>query len=436
MEREGVAAQDSRESGRAVTIPRMASPTRTYPKDVDVAVVGAGIIGAAVAWNLVRDSKLRVAVLDSGPRAGGSTSRSAAAFRHQFSSLSSIQMSLISGREYRDFSKTFGCEEVFTRNGYLFLWSEREAADQAAGRVAFQRQNGVPDVEMLGAAAVREKFPWVDHPELKGASWCPHDGFLKPDLVASTFLDAAVSKGAALLQYSPVTGIEVSGGTAKAVVVNGQHRIGCSTVVNASGAWANSVGKMAGCPMPVTPVKRYLYFTNQIYGHHVSKWPLTVLDLEAYGRPEMNGLMMGWDLKPKKPAGWDRFPAPDVDTTKLNDDIEAGFGIGENDYGFEVLMKMAEWIPMLGEMAGLDHATCGYYEVTPDEKAILSWDPRVKGLVHAAGFSGHGVMHAPAAGRVVADLVLARTPCVDVRAFALEPLLKNEAREDPERMVI
>ncbi len=414
----------------------MSSPARNYPTDVDVVIIGAGIIGAASAWNLVRDSKLRVAVLDAGPRAGGSTSRSAAAFRHQFSSLSNIEMSLISGREYRDFSKSFGCEQVFTQNGYLFLWSEQEAADSAAGRVAFQKEQGVPDVEMLTAPQVRAKFPWIDHPELKAASWCPHDGFLKPDLVASTYLDAAVSKGAMLLQYSPVTGIEVSGGEAKAVIVSGHHRIGCTTVVNASGPWANAVGKMAGCPMPVTPVKRYLYFTNQIYGHHVSKWPLTVLDLEVYGRPEMNGLMMGWDSKPKKPAGWDRFPAPDVDTAKLNDDIEPGFGIGENDYGFEVLMKMAEWIPMLGEKAGLDHTSCGYYEVSPDEKAILSRDPRVKGLVHATGFSGHGVMHAPAAGRVVTDLVLSRKPCVDLRAFALEPLLKNEERADPERMVI
>jgi len=150
----------------------------------------------------------------------------------------------------------------------------------------------------------------------------------------------------------------------------------------------------------------------------------------------MQGLMMGWDAKPKKPAGWDRFPAPPIDTTKLNDDIETGFGIGENDYGFEVLARMAEWIPMLGEKAGLDHATCGYYEVTPDEKAIISRDPRTGGLLHAAGFSGHGVMHAPAAGRLVADMILGRKTSVDLAAFALEPLLLNEEREDPERMVI
>jgi sarcosine oxidase, subunit beta len=414
----------------------MAGTARVYPKEVDVVIVGAGISGASSAWNLVRDSKLRVAVLDAGPRAGGSTARSAAAFRHQFSSLSNIEMSLLSGREYREFSKKFGCEEVFSQNGYLFLWSGQDDADAASSRVRFQLDHGVPDVAMLTPAQVREKFPWIDHPEMKGASWCPHDGFLKPDLVASTYLDAAVTKGAMLLQYSPVTGVEVSGGEVKGVVVGGQHRIACSTVVNAAGPWANSLARMAGCPVPVTPVKRYLYFTNQIYGHGVSKWPLTVLDLEVYGRPEMNGLMMGWDSKPKKPAGWDRFPAPEIDTTKLNDDIEAGFGIGENDYGFEVLLKMAEWIPMLGEKAGLDHASCGYYEVSPDEKAILSTDPRVKGLIHATGFSGHGVMHAPATGRIVADLILQRKAPIDLRALALEPLLKNEEREDPERMVI
>ena len=414
----------------------MAAPIQPYPARADVVIVGAGIVGAAVSWNLARDSKLAVLTLDSGPKAGGSTSRSAAAFRHQFSSLSNIEMSLISGREYREFSKTFGCEEVFTRNGYLFLWSRQDDLDGAASRVKFQSGHGVPDVETLTAAQVRQKFPWVDHPELKGASWCPHDGFVKPDLIASTYLEAAVQKGVTLRQYSPVTAIEVSGGAVKAVVIDGRHRVETPLVVNAAGPWANAVARMAGSPIPVTPVKRYLYFTNQIYGAGVSKWPLTVLDLEVYGRPEMQGLMMGWDAKPKKPAGWDRFPAPPIDTTKLNDDIETGFGIGENDYGFEVLARMAEWIPMLGEKAGLDHATCGYYEVTPDEKAIISRDPRTGGLLHAAGFSGHGVMHAPAAGRLVADMILGRKTSVDLAAFALEPLLLNEEREDPERMVI
>jgi glycine/D-amino acid oxidase-like deaminating enzyme len=222
----------------------------------------------------------------------------------------------------------------------------------------------------------------------------------------------------------------------KAVIVNGRDRVETPVVVNAAGPWANAVATMAGAPIPVTPVKRYLYFTNQIYGAGVSRWPLTVLDLEAYGRPEMNGLMMGWDARPEKPAGWERFPPPPVDVTRLNDDIEPGFGIGEGDYGFEVLARMAEAIPMLAEKAGLDHATCGYYEVSPDEKAILGWDPRVSGLLHATGFSGHGVMHAPATGRIVTDLILGRPTIADVKAFDVGPLLRNEEREDPEKMVI
>jgi glycine/D-amino acid oxidase-like deaminating enzyme len=414
----------------------MSSPPKSYPARVDVCIVGAGISGASIAWHLVKDSKKSVLVLDAGPRAGGSTARSAAAFRHQFSSRSSIEMSLLSSREYAGFRQQFGCEEVFSRNGYLFLWSEKDAVEAAESRVAFQRERGVPDVEMLTPARVREKFPWVDHPGLQGASWCPHDGFLKPDLVAATYLEDAVVRGATLRQYSPVTGIETSGGAVKAVVVAGAHRVEAEVVVNAAGPWSNAVATLAGAPIPVTPVKRYLYFTNQIYGEGVPRWPLTVLDLGVYGRPEMQGLMLGWDERPDKPDGWDRFPPPAVDARRLNDDIEPGFGIGENDYGFEVLVKMAEWIPMLGEKAGLDHATCGYYEVSPDEKAIVSWDPRVRGLLHATGFSGHGVMHAPATGILSTDLILGRPSAVDMRALSLGPLLRNEERDDPERMVI
>jgi glycine/D-amino acid oxidase-like deaminating enzyme len=148
---------------------------------------------------------------------------------------------------------------------------------------------------------------------------------------------------------------------------------------------------------------------------------------------------MGWDDRPPKPPGSDRFPPPRQDPAELEekqDAVEPGYGRGIDEYGVEVLAELARWMPWLEDEGGVAHVSGGFYEVTPDDKAILSEDPRLSGLFHATGFSGHGIMHAPAAGRAVADLALRKKPTFDLEGFALAPLLKNEPRPDRERMVI
>ena len=189
----------------------------------------------------------------------------------------------------------------------------------------------------------------------------------------------------------------------------------------------------------MTAVKRYLYVTPQFERRHVEHLPLVVRDLGAYARPESNGLLMGWDLKPKGPAGMGRFPPPAQDPGALEeaqDVIDPGFGRGIDEYGIEVLAELARVMPFLEDDGGVEHVTCGYYEVTPDDTAILSRDPRLVGLFHASGFSGHGIMHAPAAGRATADLVLGKAPTFPMEGFELEPLLRNASRAGRETMVI
>jgi glycine/D-amino acid oxidase-like deaminating enzyme len=106
-----------------------------------------------------------------------------------------------------------------------------------------------------------------------------------------------------------------------------------------------------------------------------------------------------------------------------------------------VLAELAVFLPVLAEAVGLSRATCGWYTVTPDHKAILGEDPRLRGLYHAAGFSGHGIMHAAAAGLTVAELLLGRTPTLAPRDalathFGLAPLLEGRLREPVEDMVL
>ena len=420
----------------------MPAPAGPFPERADVVVVGAGVIGASVAWHLATRTRRKVLVLEKHAVSAGSTSRSAAAFRQQFSAVEHVKMSLYSGEAYRRFPDELGVEPVFHQNGYLFLYTDRTALDQAAGRVAFQQGLGVKDARVLSPAEVGrlphlEGAVRTDH--LAGATWCPSDGFLRPTEIASGYAGAAAQAGAVLRQGAEVTGIDVEGGHVRGVWVNDTWRVGCDALVLAAGWWSRAVAERAGAPIPVVAVKRYLYVTPQLDPRHVERFPLVVGDLGPYARPEHNGLMMGWDERPARPAGSERFPSPPQDVPALERDqdaLEPGFGRGIEDYGIEVLAALAEFLPWLADEGAIEHAACGYYEVTPDDKAILGEDPRVRGLFHASGFSGHGIMHAPAAGRAISDLLAGERPPFDLSGFALQPLLENRPRPDPERMVI
>lgn len=423
----------------------MPQPPGPFPARADVVVVGAGVIGASVAWHLAAPrgpARRSVLLLDKGAVAAGSTSRSAAAFRQQFSSVQHVQMSLYSGAAYRRFPQELGVEPVFHENGYLFLYTEAEAFARAAERVTHQQGLGVKDVRALTPSEV-DGLPGLkgvfDVGPLVGATWCPSDGFLRPSEIATGYAAGAARAGVQVKQQAEVTSIEVRDGRVQGVVVDGRHRVACDTVVLAAGWWSRAVAERAGAPIPVVAVKRYLYVTGQFSRRRVEHFPLVVGDLGPYARPEHNGLLMGWDERPERPAGSHAYPPPPQDAPSLDreqDAIEPGYGRGIDDYGVEVLAALSAYMPWLADEGGVEHATCGYYEVTPDDKAILGPDPRVQGLVHASGFSGHGIMHAPAAGRAIADLLSGAPPLFDLSAFALAPLLRGEARPDPEKMVI
>ncbi len=406
---------------------------------VDAVIAGGGITGASSLYHLTRDSDLDVLLLEARGVNFGSTARSAAAFRHQFSSRVNVQMSLYSGRVYDRFHEEFGTDELLVKNGYLFLYSDENHLETAAERVSFQRDLGVENVRVIDPERIASKFPHIRSDEIAGATWGPGDGFIRPERASRAFINAAFEHdNTALEQNSAVTGVERKNGAVSAVEVNGNRTVETDVLVNATGVWCHRIASAAGVDLPVAPVKRYLYFTNQFEDRDVTRFPLTVRELGPYFRPEHRGLMLGWDERPEKPTSFDQFRSPGVDPDRLyedQDEVRKGYGLGVDGYGYEVLARWAEWVPFLTE-ASLTGVSSGYYQITPDSKAIISRDPRVDGLVHAVGFSGHGVMHAPATGRAVTDLVLDRSSDFDLNALRLDPLLEGRYREDPEEMVL
>jgi len=405
----------------------------------DVVVIGAGAVGCAAAHYLLRlEPTARVVIVEGEHVGAGSTSRSTAAFRHQWSVPAHAAFSRYASDEY-DALAAAGHPIGFRRNGYLFLHDSPDAFAAASARAARQRGLGVEVRALLPhdlpAAVACGRALRLEG--LAGAIWGPRDGFLDPLAVAHAFHAEARAAGAEYRGGSSVVGLEGDAAGVSAVRLADGERLLTRRVVCAAGVWSAPLLAAAGLPLPLVAAKRFLYHSRPVAGPALRDWPMIIAPGGAHTRPaEGNTLLLAWESRPPprgSPAAHELWEEQDV--------VDEGFGPGVDGYGVEVMGQLAPFLPLFEESVSLAHATCGWYAVTPDHKAILGEDPRMPGLFLACGFSGHGIMHCPASGRTVAELVLGHPSSLlggteAERHFGLAPLLEGRLREPVEEMVL
>lgn len=368
-------------------------------------VIGAGITGILSARELLL-SGWDVVVLDAAHVGAGSSSRTAAGIRQQFSTPGTVRGMRYCVDFYTRFSEeTESGESPIVQNGYLFLQADDAAMEAARARVAMQQSVGLKEVEALDADALRARFPWVSD-ELAGATWCPTDGFLRPHVVYSDGAARVRSLGGELRQRSPVTGARVEGGRITTVTTP-LGEVGGDLFIDCTNAWTARVGALLGAsPLEVAPLKRYLWFVargDAMSGPTLSSMPLTIAPSGAYCRPE-NGDTMLMGKKHKTEADSD-FTYDDQDFVQPDFSHRAGIDAAP----FSLWMELAEAIPDLADFAGVNATTAGYYATTPDHNPFLGFDARRPNLIRAVGFSGHGAMLGPFTARVVQALADAGT---------------------------
>lgn len=362
----------------------------------DVAVIGAGIIGCSVAYHLATLGRVRVIVLERAPTLGaGSTGKATGGFRCQYSTPINVRLSLLSREKLLQFTDETGVDPEYRPYGYLFVASTEAQMAVLREALMAQRAAGLTESREVSVQEIQELNPALYTDDLIGGTFCPLDGFTRPVKILQGYYEASVRAGVEFQLGAGEAQVWCEGDRVRGVLLSNGGRIEGGAVVNAAGAWAGVLAQHAGVNLPVQPLKRQVGVT---------------------------------------------FPFPDLpETMPMSVDVNDGFHLRVRDgrvlllyphalqqehtfdATFEPTWLDAMWrralrrVPCLqNTQIDLENCWAGLYEMSHDKHVILGESAELRGLYLANGSSGHGVMHAPALGELLARMILGLELPLDV----------------------
>ena len=388
---------------------------------VDVVVIGGGVTGVLSAVRLA-ERGFSVHLLEKQFVGHGSSSRSNAGIRAQFGTPETVAGMLYAEWWYRHFHEILRTptereQPVMEQNGYLFLYDHPDAvgADRSSAAasawasaqrlVAMQRAAGLA-VEVLDPASVGARWPFLQAERLAGATWCAEDGFLHPHVIYGEGVRRARELGVSVSTRTEVLSARLRADRVASVMTSAGEWY-ADWFVNATNAWGPRVSaQLGGMSLPIRPVKRYLYhFQPDRVPTTVGLWnaqPMIIYGMGpgrgAHSRPDGSQLILAWAHD-----GESEPQFTDADQDRIDPTFNHEHGI--DNFGFTVMAAVSEFAPELVEHGRIVATTSGFYAITPDANPLIGLDTHMSNLVHAAGFSGHGVMHAPVSAMLIEALI-------------------------------
>jgi sarcosine oxidase subunit beta len=386
-------------------------------RTADVVIIGAGVMGASVAWHLGRLGVRSVLLLEREVAAGqGSTGRATGGFRAQFASTMNVRLSLLSRRLLLRFAQDTGGDAGYQPVGYLFLASSEAELAILRDAAKVQQQAGLSGTRVLSVREALALAPAVSPEGIVGGTFGPHDGYIRPLGLLQGYLDGAMRAGATLATSAEPVAIECRGNRVLSVRLPDGERIAAGHVVNAAGPWAALVAALASVALPVAPLRRQVG-TTALTDALPPTTPLTIFTSDGFHfRVRDRRVLLLWP----------------TDTR----------GSGPHDTTFDpawldgVVSRTQARVPALRNVP-IDPETswCGLYEMSPDHHALLGRAPGFENFWCINGSSGHGVMHAPALGLLLAEQIVhgaART----LDASALDPGRFAAGRPNPSPVLL
>ena len=376
----------------------------------DVIIVGAGIMGCACAYYLLRQEPgLNLAVIEKDPSyAQASTTLSMSNARIQFSLTENIQISQYTFSVLDSFEDEMVVDDLrphiaWRREGNLFL-ADASGRKEAEKAMALQRRLGC-DVFWWNPDEIKRRYPLYETSGLVGGTFGSGDGHFDAYAVLMGYRKKARALGAAFVE-DEVVRIRSINGHVSGVEIRSGDTLDTPIVVNCTGAWAAKLLKTAGIDLPVQPVKRQVFALDTAVKPD-GPLPLTILPSGLYFRTETGGLILLGKSMQDDPVGFD-------------------FTWDERRFMEILWPELAAFVPAFDTLK-LVRGWAGLYAVnTLDGNAILGEWPELKGLILANGFSGHGLQQAPAVGRYISELITGRQPSLDLSIFSPIRILDNK----------
>ncbi|MEA2571998.1 MAG: hypothetical protein QOI24_3999 [Acidobacteriota bacterium] len=374
-----------------------------------VAIVGAGVVGASVAYHLASRGIHDVVVLDRAEQpGGGSTPRATGGFRVQFGTAINIALSLLAREKLLRFEEELGVDSGYRPHGYLFLARSEAAMDALRAANALQHANGVSEAQLIDAGEARRINPAIEDDAIAGGAYGPRDGFIRSMQILGGYTDAAKRFGVRFdygvdavrwrVESDRVVAIETKYGAIEADVF-----------VNAAGAWASTLG----VDNPVRPLRRQVACTVETDALPETM-PMTIwIDDGFHLRVRDRRILL---LRPDEPRTSDPFD-DSLDDAWIADVVERA----------RARVPIAATVPIDREKSW-----AGLYEMSPDRHALLGRAPGFTNLFLANGSSGHGVMHAPALGQLLAQLIAGERPSIDIHPLRPSRFAEGEPIAGPE----
>ncbi len=368
----------------------------------DVVIIGGGIQGLSIACHLIEEGIKDIVLVEMEKEFGrGSTDRSAAMIMFQVHTgeKEKTLLTRASFPEYLNFKQKYDADVNLLKCGSVLIGTTEESANQIRNQVKLQNELNIP-AEILDHSQLLKIAPFLKVDDIITAMYCSEDGYINAAGAVEGYKKYAKRHGVILSPGVKATGIKMDRNRVAAVETTAGP-CPTRTIVNATGALSDKVGNWVGLKIPIRKVLRSIWFTT--VKADISKMPI-IEDImtEWYMRPENNQVLIG--VGPVDEVSWEldslsNFIPPD------HEEAANGF--------------LSFRTPGFGKIK-VEHGWAGIRDLTPDQMPILGALPEIEGFFNCCGWSGYGVMDAPIAGKLIAELIVyGETKTMDIKPFLI-----------------
>ena len=377
--------------------------------EVEVAIVGGGMLGASIAWHLARAGHRDVAVFERNALATGATARSAGLVIRGHADETMLRLVQRTFDAIAELETELGETAGFHRVGSIRTAEAPEhlAALEILTNLVSDHGGTVEDIDSVEA---RRRAPWLDARSARRIVLLPDDGFVDAPTLATAYARAASARGASIRTNCGVESLVIRGGVVRGVVT--------TQALSRAGTWCSQPEHGRRCSRrkpasvsPPHPVRSHYWFTASD-DRFPREHPVVVIpDARAYTRPELGAMLVA--VREWQSRGYDaRLLPPDIEGFALTDEEDWDHLLAQAD-------SLRRYYPALDEVPLVRHIA-GLSTYTPDGKFLLGPAPGIEGLTVASGCCGSGVTASGGIGEAVANSILGREPAIDLKPFRVD----------------